>query len=41
MNYYIHIAKRVEKDLAKSLDCIEFSLKNLQAADNLHTFCGK
>lgn len=35
MNYCVHITKRAEKDLARAVDYIEFSLKNPQAANSL------
>ncbi len=35
MNYHVHITKKAEKDLARAVDYIEFSLKNPQAADSL------
>lgn len=35
MSYRVHITQRAEKDLARVLDYIEFSLKNPQAADSL------
>jgi len=35
MNYHVHISKKAEKDLARAVDYIEFSLKNPQAADSL------
>ena len=35
MTYQVHITGRAERDLAKAVDYIEFSLKNPQAANSL------
>ena len=35
MTYQIHITKTAERDLVGAADCIEFTIKNPSAADNL------